>query len=87
MRHLVSTVKFLGDDLERAGVLLGIVGLARLPCSHPVVRRGLPAPAVRLVSCGPSSGTRRRPSRQKLVLPNTNTPLRGFASDSPKVHQ
>jgi hypothetical protein len=53
---------------------------------HPVVRRGLPAPAVRLVSRGPSSGERGRPSRQGLGPPDT-TPLRGSAPDSPKVHQ
>ncbi len=53
---------------------------------HPVVRPGLPAPAVRLVSCGPSSGKRRRPSRQGLGLADA-TPLDRFAPANPKVHQ
>jgi hypothetical protein len=53
---------------------------------HPVVRRGLPAPAVRLVSGGPSSGERPWPSRQGLGRSDT-TPLRGSAPNRPKVHQ
>jgi len=53
---------------------------------HPVVRCGLPAPAARQVSCGPSSGERAWPSRQMLGLLNA-TPLRGFASNSQEVLQ
>ena len=53
---------------------------------HPVVRCGLPAPAVQRVSCGPSNGERTWSSRQMLRLLNT-TPLRGFASNSREVHQ
>jgi len=53
---------------------------------HPVVRLGLPAPAVRRVSCGPSSGKRCWPSRQELGLADA-TPLPRFAPANPKVHQ
>ena len=53
---------------------------------HHVVRPVLPAPAARLVSCGPSSGEPRRPSRQMLGLAHA-TPLRRFAPANPKVHQ
>lgn len=53
---------------------------------HPVVRCGLPAPAVQRVSCGPSNGERAGLSRQMLGLLNT-TPLRGFASNSREVLQ
>ena len=54
---------------------------------HPVVRRGLPAPAVRRVSCGPSSGERRWPSRQMLGLADTNaaTRFRIFHSEGAPV--
>lgn len=51
---------------------------------HPVVRCGLPAPAARLVSSGPSNGKHLWSSRQMLGLLNT-TPLRGSASNSQEV--
>ena len=53
---------------------------------HPGVRLDLPAPAARRVSPGPSSGKRRRPSRQALGLSGAE-PRSGVVSDSPKVHQ
>jgi hypothetical protein len=53
---------------------------------HPVVRPGLPAPAARRVSCGPSTGERAGPSRQVLGSANAN-PLRPVASASQRVHQ
>ena len=63
-------------------------------CSNTAVWRhsGLPVVPIRWVllrggsHAGPSSGKRRRPSRQALGLSDT-TPLRGSAPDSPKVHQ
>ena len=53
---------------------------------HPVVRRNLPAPSARRVSCGLSSSKRRWPSRKALGWAHA-TPLRGSAPAHPKVPQ
>ena len=78
------------DSLTRAGRSCGSLtdwrSGGQALAHHPVVRRGLPAPAVRRVSCGPSSGKRRWPSRQELGLPNA-IPITGKAPSNTKVHQ
>jgi hypothetical protein len=53
---------------------------------HPALGLRLPASAARPVSCGPSSGKRRGPSRQMRGLSDATLRPR-FAPDSPKVHE
>jgi len=78
------------DKLTRAGRSCGSLTDRRSGwralALHPVVRLDLPAPAARLVSCGPSSGERAWPSRQELGLPDTISVV-GKAPGSPSVHQ